>query len=159
VTELLQLFRMVPQDRVRMGHEWFVTALFTALAVIPALIWPTGSLGPQGGWNWWPSLLLFGALSLFIAHDHLSRPLHLRALFVLLCMIFHLGVLLPFFTFLGHRLMGLDTVSPQLAEACWAGVRAYSGFMVLTLAMRSSTLMTRWVDKPAAAPATEIAKG
>lgn len=157
VNELLHLFRLLPKDRVRTSHEWVVTAAFTALAVVPAMLWPTGSVGPQGGWNWWPSLLLFGVLSVLMAKDHLARPLHLRALFVVLCMIFHLGVLLPVFTFLGHRFMGLDTISPQLAEACWSAVRAYSGFMVLTLGMRSSTLMTRWAEKAAPTAATEIA--
>ena len=167
MNELLQLFRTVPKDRMRMSHEWLVTVAVAALAVLPTVIWPTGSMSPQGSWAWWPTVLLLGALSMSMATDYHARPLHLRALFVAVCMVFHLGVLLPVFTYLGHGLMGLDTLSPAMAEPCWALVRAYSGFMMLTLGMRTSTIMMRWADRVAtpakaavpAAAAVEVVEG
>jgi hypothetical protein len=152
VNELLQMFRMAPKDRVRTSHEWFVTAVYTALAVLPAVVWPSGAAGSQGPWSWWPTFLLFGALTIFMATDYFNRPVHLRALFVVTLMVFHLGVMLPFFLLIGHGFMGLDSLSPQLAEPCWAMVRAYSGFMMLTLGMRASTLLAR---EPQAVPAVE----
>jgi len=159
VNDLLAVFRMRTKDQVRQSHEWIVTALFVAVAVLPSLLWPPAIDGLHAPYSGWPSVCLFALLVAGMATDSFDRPLHVRALGIAGGMVLHLGLLVPIFEFVGHRLMNIDALSPAVAAPFWAATRAYAGFMVLTFAMRSSSIMVMWAEGAERAKVAETAQG
>ena len=159
MNDLLEMFRTRSRDQVRMAHEWVVTLAYLAIAVLPAILWPPTIDALHTPSSGWPSVCLFAFLLVGMATDSFARPLHARALSVAAWMVFHLGVLVPVFEWVGHRWMGIDALSPALAAPFWAATRAFAGFAALTFAMRSSALMVRWAEATGSAKAPEIAQG
>jgi hypothetical protein len=157
VEALLEMFRTRSREQVRASHEWIVTIGYLAVAVLPALLWPPALDPLHTAYSGWPSVCLFALLVVGMATDSFDRPLQARALCVAGWMVLHLGVLVPVFEFVGHRAMGIDALAPAVAAPFWAATRAYAGFMVLTFAMRSSSLMVRWAETAQRAKVPEIA--
>ena len=159
MNDLLALFRTRTRDEVRASHEWTVVLAYLAVSVLPALLWPPALDPLHTAYSGWPSVCLFALLVVGLATDSFERPVHGRALCVAAWMVFHLGVLVPLFEFLGHTAMGIDALSPAQAAPFWAATRAFAGFMVLTFAMRSSSLMVRWAELTGREKVPEIAQG
>ncbi len=158
MNDLLEMFRARPREKSRMSQEWIVTLAYLGLAVLPALLWPPAIDPLHTSYSGWPSVCLFAFLLVGMATDAFERPLHARALCIAAWMVLHLGVLVPVFEWLGHHAMGIDALPPALAAPFWAATRAYAGFMVLTFAMRSSSLMVRWADATERAKVPEVAQ-
>ena len=159
MNDLLALFRTRSRDEVRASHEWTVVCAYLAVSVLPSLLWPPALDPLHTAYSGWPSVCLFALLLVGMATDSFERSLHARALCVAAWMVLHLGVLVPVFEFLGHHAMGIDALSPAQAAPFWAATRAFAGFMVLTFAMRSSSLMLRWAEVSARAKVPEVAQG
>lgn len=157
--DLLALFRTRTRDEARASHEWTVVLAYLAISVLPALLWPPALDPLHTAYSGWPSVCLLALLLVGLATDSFDRPLHGRALCVAVWMVLHLGVLVPVFEFLGHKAMGIDALSPAQAAPFWAATRAFAGFMALTFAMRSSSIMVRWAEAADRAKVPEIAQG
>ena len=159
MNDLLALFRTRSRDEVRASHEWTITLAYLFVSVVPALLWPPALDPLHTAYAGWPSVCLFALLLVGMVTDSFERPLHGRALCVAAWMVLHLGLLVPVFEFLGHKVMGIDALSPEQAAPFWAATRAFAGFTALTFAMRSSALMVRWAEAADRAKLPEIAQG
>ena len=153
------MFYFIPLEKSRVWLLVLIVLAYTFLAVRLQTAGHPTSYYEYKPWNWWPAICVLGVMCVAAATDHFSRSIKVKLYLIAGAMFVYAAVMLPLMLWLGAVILHPERGDASHAAQDWALMRAYAGYPMVILSMRSSwLLLKRGKAGPAASHDIELSQ-